>query len=278
MPLNALLTDDLSGNKVDAPTAAGWRLHYNAQSNRWRRAANIWFFFLFFFFRPAGENICKSQFRYLKTQVTCKQCLPFFWAPQQAGQGRGRTRAAFVWTQNPWKILCPTTSAAVYDTTAYFQEASVPTAVVSLHDFCFTAGRTPVERHWRRHLTNCREFTMEQNKKNKTHLQIPNKAEFGLAILRLYVGHKACGIEPWHAVVLRAVFVEVQEQPVLQANNTFPKTEEGDREGNEGGRGRKKITFDLWHQLTSEVCIPEAFHHTLDYCEDWTQEFNFAYQ
>lgn len=41
------------------------------------------------------------------------------------------------------------TFAAVYDTTAYFQEASVPTAIVSLHNFCFTAGRTPVERHWR---------------------------------------------------------------------------------------------------------------------------------
>lgn len=99
-------------------------------------------------------------------------------------------------TANPLKDPLSDDLRRVYDTTANFQEESVPTAVVSLHKFCFTAGRTPVEKTLAptltQSLTECEEFTTEQGECNN---QKPTSAEtkqskmLASASSSLYVGH-----------------------------------------------------------------------------------------
>lgn len=150
-------------------------------------------------------------------------------------------------TANPLKDPLSDDLRRVYDTTANFQEESVPTAVVSLHEFCFTAGRTPVEKTLAptltQSLTECEEFTTEQGECNN---QKPTSAEtkqskmLASASSSLYVGHA----RPAASSPDTQCLWKCKSNLSCRQTTVSEKDRRKSESEREGGRGRE-ITFDL---------------------------------
>lgn len=132
----------------------------------------------------------------------------------------------------------------------------MPTAVVSLHEFCFTAGTTPVERRWRRRslahsLTRSPSARSSQQNRGSATIKKPTSAENQT---KLKFWPRRPPAFTWDTRGLRRRALTRSAAPLClwkcksnlscRQTTVSQKDRRKSESEREGGRGRE-ITFDL---------------------------------